>query len=197
MPLERGDVCPEPGKDRRLVAGPGTDLQDPVSRLDPEILGHPGHHDRLADGLAGIDPEGPIRIRAVAEQLRHERLAGDRTHGREDALVGHPASPQLIRDHRSSGAIRVHDSLHRDQDGLGEASADGAVDGLASGDADGAADVDGAADSDGAADDEAAGDSLAPADAEGDAVTAGTVGTGVGAGVGLVVSRPWWPPSRP
>ena len=33
LPLDRGDVGAEPGKDRGLVAGPGADLEDPVAWL--------------------------------------------------------------------------------------------------------------------------------------------------------------------
>ena len=97
LAFERGHVGAEPGEDRRLVARAGADLEDPVAGLDLEVLGHLGDHQRLADRLAGLDREGLVAVGVARHGVGDERLARDRAHRCEDALVGHAASAQLVR----------------------------------------------------------------------------------------------------
>ena len=98
---------PEPGEDRSLVARPGPDLEDPVALRDLEILGHSRDHERLADGLAGIDREGLIGIGGPAAALGDERLARDGAHRREDSLVADATGAKLVSDHLGPCAFRI------------------------------------------------------------------------------------------
>ena len=90
-----------------LIARAGPDLEDPVARVDGEVLGHPGDHERLADGLAGVDRECLVGVGGPTAPVGDERLAGDGAHRREDALVGDAAGAQLMGDHGGPGALWV------------------------------------------------------------------------------------------
>ena len=89
LALERGDLGAEPGQDRRLVAGARADLEDPVARLAPR-----GCSVILAtmNGWLIVWPAPIGRAPSAYASRRHglgdERLARDRAHRGEDALIG-------------------------------------------------------------------------------------------------------------
>ncbi len=107
LALERGDVSAQPGKDRRLVAGSGADLEDPVAWRDLEAFGHLGHHQRLADRLATFDRKCSVGVCVATAGIGDEGLARDRTHRGEDALIRDAALAQLGLDHRRARLLGV------------------------------------------------------------------------------------------
>ena len=74
--------APSARQDRRLVAGPGAELEDAVARLRREQLGHARDDPRLADRLAGVDRQGLVGVGAALP------VAGRRT-----ARAGRRPSP--------------------------------------------------------------------------------------------------------
>src|SRR5262249_43702337 len=115
--LDREHVRAHGGQHRRLVARARPDLEDAVAGSRGKELRHLGDHVRLADGLAGLDREGLVRIRAGGLVVADEPLARDPFHRLEDALVADPAVAQLALDHapailRTVVAGRVAHATH-------------------------------------------------------------------------------------
>src|SRR4051812_24543627 len=108
VPLEGEHPSAHRREDRGLVPGACPDLQDPVVLARVEELGHLGDDVRLADGLAGIDRQRLVRIRAAFVALLHEPVARDQRHRREDAWVADAARAQLALDHAPPVVCRAH-----------------------------------------------------------------------------------------
>ena len=211
--------APEPGEDRRLVAGAGADLEDPVARLRPRgssVIS--GDHERLADRLAGIDREGLVGVGVAAASPSGTNasrgIAPIAARTRSSAM---PRARSWRCDHRGPGVVGIRSRDRSCARGY-----------AASHRASGQAPDQGAVDADGAAlgrrgrwrgrgrrgrrDDgrcrrgrgprrTAAADAPAEADADGRWTRRGTGGSrcasGEALGAGDLVRKPPWPPSRP
>jgi hypothetical protein len=71
--------------------------------LQLQLLGHVGHHEGLADGLAAGDAERAVAVGILAIGLIHERLARHLFHGAQHGLIADPAPPQAELKHHLFG----------------------------------------------------------------------------------------------
>ena len=94
MALDRVHPARDTRQDRRLVAGTGADLQHLGTVGQFEGLGHEGHHERLADGLAGSDRQRPVLPGLVQEGRVDEQLARHPLERPEHRAADDAAAPQ-------------------------------------------------------------------------------------------------------
>ncbi len=92
--LDREHLSGQQRQQRRVIAGSGAHVEHPVRGLQLEQLEHPGHDQGLRNRLSAGDRQGHIGVGAMALRFRHEAFAGNRGHGRQDALV-RDRGPQL------------------------------------------------------------------------------------------------------
>src|SRR3990172_9271251 len=103
--LDRVHVARQPGENRRLVAGAGPDLQDPVFRLRVEKLRHDRHDVRLRDRLFLADGERMVRVGHGSYGLGHEEMPRHGSHGFEHPGVRNASRFHLALHHRKSLAV--------------------------------------------------------------------------------------------
>src|SRR6478672_6485811 len=89
---------------RRLVAGPGADLQHLVALFELELLGHESHHIRLRDGLAAVDGERDVLISVVDEGRVDKQLARHKLDGAQYPRIADAAAPEL---HDQADLVRL------------------------------------------------------------------------------------------
>ena len=89
----------EPGQDRCLIAGAGADLEHPMVLLKLQLLGHVGHHEGLADGLAAGNAERAVAIGFGAIAFADKVLPRDLLQRPQDRLIADPAPPQVQLKH--------------------------------------------------------------------------------------------------
>jgi hypothetical protein len=92
-------MAAKPRQDGRLVTRTGADLEHPMMLLQLQLLGHVGHHEGLADGLAAGDAEGAVAVGVGAIGRLHEDVARNRLHGAQHRLIADPAPPQVELKH--------------------------------------------------------------------------------------------------
>ena len=97
--LDGQDLPAKPRQDGGLVTGAGADLEHAVMLLQLQLLGHVGHHERLADGLPAGDAERAVAVGVGAVGRLDEHLARDLLHGAQHRLIADPAPPQVELKH--------------------------------------------------------------------------------------------------
>ena len=70
----------QPGKNRRLIAGTGADLQHMFVAIEFQQGGHKAHREGLADSLAVTDGQGMVGIGLVEIAVEDKLMAGDSFH---------------------------------------------------------------------------------------------------------------------
>jgi len=97
---------------RRVVTRTGTDLQDPVSRLDVELLQHQRHDSRCrgrTDSYAvsvAMRDDVLVRVSPLGRGVRDEQVSRYRTHRRLDRCHAHQPIPPQPVDHQASQLCR-------------------------------------------------------------------------------------------
>jgi len=79
-------------EDRRLIAGPGADLQHLRPGCQTQQVRHQRDDVRLRDRLAVADGQGAVEIGQAAKDLGHELVAGDLRHNIHHRRVERPSS---------------------------------------------------------------------------------------------------------
>jgi hypothetical protein len=100
QPLDRVDPAYEGGEDRRLIAEPGPDLEDPLVAPQVERLDHHGDERRLGRHLPVSDRDRAVGARECRPLRRHKPLARNRPNRLEDACIAHPRAPGGVDEHR-------------------------------------------------------------------------------------------------
>src|SRR5262249_61763468 len=85
--FERVRFGTQASQSRRLVAGTGADLQDPLASLKLERLAHEGDDVGLADRLPEADRDWIVRDGFLARHVGHEVGPAQRCDGRKNALI--------------------------------------------------------------------------------------------------------------
>lgn len=97
--LDGENAASEHGEDGSLVAGAGSDLQDPVVRLDAKGFGHVGDDVGLRNRLTEANRQGAVVVCIVGDVDRHKMLAREAAHDAENARVFDSAGPDLLIHH--------------------------------------------------------------------------------------------------
>jgi len=108
------DFPGEDGKNGRLIAAAGADLEHPLTPLQGEQFAHAGHHVRLGNRLIAPNGQGVILIRTLAEIVRNKLVTRKLRHRLENALILNTTTHELLSDHLLPGgrAILFSGSKH-------------------------------------------------------------------------------------
>ena len=97
--LDAEDLRDEGGEDRGLVSGPGSHLEDPITRTGPDEFGHQRDDVGLRDRLPEADRERRIGIRRRPVPFGDVLVARNGAHRLEDPRVRDAPGLDLLLDH--------------------------------------------------------------------------------------------------